>query len=134
LDAKTPSYFDFRGGMHLARREYAEAERDFREAVRLSPEDFEAHNSLAWLLATCRDGAYRNGAEAVRLATTACRLTKEPDAQLLDTLAAALAEAGRFVEAVEIQKQAIELAAPKLKSELEPRLNLYLAGKPFREE
>ncbi len=73
----------------------------YQEAIRLNPDDPSAYNNLAWIRATHPDPELRNGAEAVRLAERACALWKDRDPNLLDTLAAAYAEAGRFPEAVE---------------------------------
>jgi hypothetical protein len=57
---------------------------------------------------------------------------------IIDTLAAAYAEAGDFAEAVQWQVKAIELLPPNpsplLKAPLQSRLDLYKSGKPFRDE
>ena len=47
----------------------------YREAIRLQPDFLAALNNLAWLLAAQPDARFRNGAEAVQLATRACELT-----------------------------------------------------------
>ena len=60
-----------------------------------------AQNDLAWLLATCPDNSVRNGQKAVELAQQAVQLSNGRSPEILDTLAAAYAEAGRFHEAVE---------------------------------
>jgi Flp pilus assembly protein TadD len=109
----------------------------YREAIRLSPQDPRAYNNLAWIRATHPDPGLRNGAEAVELAEKACELRNERDVHLLDTLAAAYAEAGRFAEAVAAVEQAIELAdaggPAGIVPELEERLRLHKAGLPYRE-
>ena len=51
------------------------------------------------MMATDPDPSVRNGSEAVRLAERAVQLTGAREPTLLDTLAAAYAEAGRFQEA-----------------------------------
>ncbi|HET6888091.1 MAG TPA: glycosyltransferase family 39 protein, partial [Candidatus Udaeobacter sp.] len=53
-------------------------------------------DEVAWLLATYPDSKSRDGSEAVRLAEHACDLTQHKIPALLDTLAAAYAEAGDF--------------------------------------
>ncbi len=67
----------------------------------------------------------------------AARLTAYHDPQVLDVLAAAYAETGRFGDAVSIATTALDLArdaglAP-LAGEVEGRLGLYRSGQPFHE-
>jgi hypothetical protein len=74
---------------------------------------------------------------ALRLATQAVEATGGRDAGLLDTLAAAEAEAGIFDRAVTHAQQAAELAAAANQLELGQRIRdrarLYAAGKPYRD-
>ena len=91
---------------------------------------------LAWVLATCKVDALRNGAEAVRWAEEAVRADPS-SATYLNTLAAALAEQGRFPEAVRAAeaalaaaRQANDAATAKL---TEARLEAFRAGRAWRE-
>ena len=107
----------------------------YREAVRLKPDWPELLSHLAWLLATHPDRQVRNGAEAVKLAERACELTGRQSAGPLDGLAAAYAEAGRFADAVSTAQQALALAQTaqkELAGQIQSRLQLYQAGKPYR--
>jgi Flp pilus assembly protein TadD len=81
-----------------------------REALKFSPDQPEVLSNLAWLLATSADDSLRNGKEAVQFAERACQLTKFGQAPAVGTLAAAYAEAGRFEEAVNAGRKAIDLA------------------------
>ena len=78
----------------------------------------------------------RNGAEAVRWARQACEADSYRDAQLIDTLAAALAEAGQFDEAVKMSQRVIDMSAgqPKAAKSARQRLELYRLSKPYREK
>lgn len=76
-----------------------------RLAIHLRPDWPAAQNHLAWILATHPDDALRSGDEAVRLAEAACSRTARNRLEYLDTLAAALAEAGRFDEAVAVCRE-----------------------------
>ncbi len=109
----------------------------YREALRLKPDWPEALNNLAWLLATHPNAAFRDSAEAVRLAERACALTGRKRVLYLGTLAAAYAEAGRFAEAVGTAQEARDLATATGEKDLaalnEKLRLLYQAGKPFRE-
>ena len=126
---------------HLAvalgeRGQYDEALQHFRRAVELTPDSAEARNDLAWLLATCPATALRNGGEAIVHARRAIRLSGDVPS-MLDTLAAAYAEAGRFPEALAAARQALDVAARQndqaLAGVLRARIALYQAGKPFHQ-
>ena len=112
-----------------------EAVGEFREALRIRPDWPLALGELAWLQATSADATVRDPSEALRLASRAADLSGGHDASILDTLAAAYAEAGRFAEATRIADAAEALAdgsAPDLAAEIRGRLSLYRAGQPFR--
>jgi tetratricopeptide (TPR) repeat protein len=108
----------------------------FQQAVQLEPGDPAAQNNLAWLLATCGQASLRNGAKAVELARQASTLTGGQNPIVLHTLAAALAEAGRFSEAVDTARQAARLAEAQpnaaLAGQLQMEIKLYQEGKPLR--
>src|SRR5205085_1426618 len=118
------------------KKDYERAVKDYEDALALKAEDASTLNRLAWLRATCADGKYRDGAKAVELARKACELGKWKDVNLLDTLAAACAEAGQFDEAVQWQEKA--LADPDFEKrageEARKRLQLYKDKKSFQAE
>ena len=93
----------------------------------------EAQNQAAWILATSERPRVRNGALALHLAQRAA--AQAESANVLDTLAAAYAEAGNLKQAVETQQAALDLASPThpLRGELEARMASYRAGQPWRE-
>jgi hypothetical protein len=103
------------------------------EIVRLSPKNADAHNQLAWRLATCLDASVRDGPKAVTYARKACELTGWENANILDTLAAAYAEAGQFDEAETWQTKAFLLAGEAQKLRYGARLKSYRARKPYHE-
>lgn len=102
-----------------------EAADEFRVALRLQPsigpgsKNQTWANNLAWLLATHPDAAVRNGAEAVEWASksaAAAASAKQLEADFLDTLAAAYAEAGQFDKAVETAYQVVDKARLEIKT------------------
>jgi Flp pilus assembly protein TadD len=107
-----------------------------QDGLARTPEAPQLANYLAWVRATNPDAQHRDGAEAIRLAELACKGTQYSDANFLDTLAAAYAEAGRFDDAVATSKRALELAAdrPTQAAEFRSRLALYEAGTAYREQ
>ena len=89
---------------------------------------------LAWLLATAPEAELRAPAEALE------RLERLPPAardtepiQALEARAAAHASLGRFPEALEWQRRALERAPLESRAALRERLALYEARKPFRQ-
>jgi tetratricopeptide (TPR) repeat protein len=120
-----------------AKGQVKDALAQWREILRIAPNDLLALNAVAWTLATSPDASLRNGPEAVRLAQTAQRLAKGDSPQLLDTLAAAHAEAGQFREAIETEDlaemMAKRLGQKELAQRIHARLELYRAKSPFRE-
>ena len=102
-------------------------------AAFLDPTDADAPNELAWVWATCPDGKHRNGAKALDYAQHACELTGWQDGSCLDTLAAAYAATDRFAEAARWQAQAIRLAEPPDQRCYRDRLDLYRAGRAYRD-
>ena len=82
----------------------------------------------------CSDERFRNGAEAVRLATKACEMTSCREHAPIRVLAAAYAEAGDFEQAVKYQRQEIEMLGDGVDTTTcEKRLELYRNGKPFHQ-
>ena len=114
--------------------EYDSAIADFVEAIRLDPRSAEAYNVRAWVWATCPDAKYRDGTRAVESATRSCELSGWKDANDIDTLAAACAEAGDFDAAVKWQTKANALYADaEDKATGQERLKLYRERKPYRQ-
>ncbi len=92
----------------LRQGEVAEALRVCRSGLDHQPNDPRVADRLARILATARQPRYRDGRQAVRWAEKACQLTQSKNPQLLDTLSAAYAEAGRFDEAIAAARRALE--------------------------
>lgn len=107
---------------------------DYERSIELDPSGATAHNDLAWLLATSSDESARNGERAVELATRACELVHDRNADYLDTLAAALAEQGDFTTATAKAQAALALAPDGAKGPIQERLKLYEAQQPYREK
>lgn len=82
----------------------ADSARALRRVIELAPADRESRLRLAWLLATSRDEAVRDGAEALAIASAVDRETGGRDVRAREVLAAALAESGRTAEAAAIAR------------------------------
>jgi tetratricopeptide (TPR) repeat protein len=116
--------------------QFNEARQSLEEAIKAGPRSPGAHSSLAWELATCWADPVRDGPKAIELAKKACEMTEWKNADFIDTLAAAHAEAGQFDEAVKWQKKAMEhpeaIGAGGLER-AKSRLALYEARKPYHQ-
>ena len=132
LDPRDGDVYGNRGLAYQAMGKYEAALKDFNEAAALEPNRSLAHHHLAWLLATGPDAKLRDGKKAVASAKRACELTGWKDAVLLNTYAAAQAEAGDFDAAVRWQARSIELPPKENHKEYRERLELYRMGKPYR--
>ncbi len=118
-------------------RDFAGAIARFRFALRSLPRSPILLNNLAFMLAICPDASLRNNPEAIQLAERACKLTHYKQAVMIDTLAAAYAEAGRFDDATAMAEKARALATEAGDQDLlkinQKLLVLYRAHKPYHE-
>ncbi|MCP4682680.1 MAG: tetratricopeptide repeat protein, partial [Desulfobacterales bacterium] len=116
----------------------AEAISHYHKALTISPDYGEALNNLAWIHATNKNPKYRDGKTAVRMAEQVCKIAGHNNPALLDTLAAAYAQAGVFEKACSTVQKAIELAETannkEMAEEFRIRLELYRSGRPFYED
>ena len=86
-------------------------------------------------MATSPEAKHRDGKKAIVLAAQACKLSNWKEANHLNTLAAAYAEASDFAKAVEWQEKTNYFYLDAEDSRKgEERLKLYKANKPYRDE
>ena len=121
-----------------SRGRIAGAVAQLQKVLELDPKHISAQNNLAWLLATCPDGSLRDGKQAVALAQQAVQLSGGHAPEILDTLAAAHAEAGSFPEAVATAQRALDLSVAQNKNKLaeiiQNQLKLFETNVPFHEK
>jgi tetratricopeptide (TPR) repeat protein len=119
-----------------AQRRYAEAIAVLRQGLAIDRDQPRLAEMLAWLLATTPDATLRKGNEAIQLADQLVLAGGERLPQALHTKAAALAELGRFDEAITTARRAIELAQQRndagLAQQIQANLRLFEAGAPVR--
>ena len=112
------------------------AARYYAAAVETRPDLVPALLSLASIRATAPADELRDGEEAVKLAEKACELTRYADPVALDVLAAALAETGRFPDALRVAEMAVRYARAtgneKRAAAVQRRVELYSRNEPFR--
>ncbi|MBA4387874.1 MAG: hypothetical protein C0404_07825 [Verrucomicrobia bacterium] len=126
---------------------HREAIKSYRRALDLRPDDASVMCDLAWMLATTPDNALHDPNAAITLASNACKATGWQSARALDVLAAALADAGQFAEAVKTLDEALRIVSERVpvidpsgrpdggmdKESLLRRMDSYRGGKPWRE-
>ena len=91
-------------------KDNTEAVRSYQTVLNIKPDMIPALNNLAILLASDKVPAFRNISEAIHLAERACEITNYQDSYLLNTLSITYASGGRFKEAVNLGKKALQLA------------------------
>ena len=131
-----PAHINFAAALQKYGR-FNDAIIHIRRSLQIEPDNPVTMNNLAWIFATCPDPNFRNPAQAISLAQQACRATAYVNPELLDTLAAAFASAGRFDEAVITAQKALNLANENNKQifgAIKSHLDLYKASKPLIEK
>jgi len=134
--AFSEAHFNLGDTLYYLQGRAPEALAHWRQVLRSQPDHLPVLNQVARVLATSPEASVRNGPEAVDLAERAARLSGGRDPVILDTLAAAYAEAGRFEEAAATARRALALATQAQKAPLaeaiQARIALYQAKTPFR--
>ena len=103
-----PDLFRILGDIYYANSDFANAAHSYEKAAALDPRNSTVLNNLAWLYATCEDERYQNPEKALELAQRAAALDQSP--HILDTLAESWYRNGRYPEAMEAGRRALEAA------------------------
>ena len=115
----------------------AEAIAEYDQTAQLRPNSSLILSNLAWMLATCADASLRDGPRAVALAERANEISRGRDVKTLRSLAAAYAEVGRFSEAAEAGRRAMQLSIhdgqTPFRQALQREIALFDAGIPYHE-
>ena len=132
--AERPALYINTAGLFYNQGQHALAIRTYRAALAES-RHLEIVCYLSWILATSKDDSLRNAKEALELAQE-CHKADPNSPFYLNTLAGALAENGRFPEAIEAGDRAVANARVKGDASLvqifEQRLAILKTGKPLR--
>jgi len=121
-----------------AEQRYADLVSILESAIDDCPDEVGLLNNYAWALATLPDAQLRNGEESERLIKRVLERAGREDPSHLDTLAAAVAEQGRYAEAAEIQRRAVAALdgsgfPEDVKAIVRDHLATYRAGRPLRD-
>jgi len=136
-----PGYPDARNnlGVNLQYKGLAaEAIVQYKIALAMRPGNPTFMNNLSWLLATWPDPSIRDGPRAIELASEADRISGGSSPEILETLAAAYAETGRFRDASDTAGWAMVVAAnegkARLVDEIRAEMQFYQKRMPYREK
>jgi tetratricopeptide (TPR) repeat protein len=108
-----PAFFEaalLRASANAALGRYAESLKEIEHVIRIRPRTTGLARALsdrAWIRAVCPDPSFRNGRQAIKDATAACKIMSWDDEDMIDTLAAAYAETGDFDSAVSYEDRAL---------------------------
>jgi len=105
---ENPGLYSLLGDLEYRRQNYAAAREAYEASLALKPDNAAVLNNLAWLLVTSEHQHLRDPQRALALAQRAVEI--ETSAYILDTLAECYFANGRFEEAVEAARQALESA------------------------
>lgn len=134
-----PNSADWRanlGDIYSSAGRVQEAIKAYEDSLRLNPNLASVVNDLAWIFATSRDAQFRDPHRAVEFGERAAYLSGNIDPEVLDTLAAAYASDGRFVDAIAAAQRGIDLAERSnekrvLADDMRTRLHLYEAHESY---
>ena len=124
-----------RANYYLGR--YNESLKEIEHVISIRPRKdafARAYHDRAWLRLSCPDQSYRNGQQALKDATSACKLIDWKDEDMIDTLATAYAEVGDFDSAVRYEEKALAVkgAKPNDSKRLQAHLDSFKQQHPLQ--
>lgn len=139
LNPDYPEALDGLAAALLQMKNHADAAEVLLRFERAHPDDPRAVYKRAWLLATAPEASLRNGPEAERLAHRLLEIKGATDPFAADTLAAALAEQGRFEQAHHTARdmlaslEKLPQLPPHAREALQKHAQTFLSSRPWRE-
>jgi tetratricopeptide (TPR) repeat protein len=109
MDPRMSSVYVYRGLCRERLGRYKDALNDYTKALELKPTDAAIHNNIAYLYISANDESFRDKAKALEHAKKAAELSKEKNAEILDTLARAYFINGQIKDAVDTENRALKL-------------------------
>jgi tetratricopeptide (TPR) repeat protein len=109
MDPRMSSAYVYRGLCREKLEKFNDALNDYTKALKLKPNDAAIHNNMAYLYISAQDENFRDQTKALAHAQKAAELSKEKNAEILDTLANAYFVNGQSKEAVDAENKALKL-------------------------
>jgi len=109
MDPKMSSAYVYRGLCRERLGKYKDALNDYTKALELKHNDAAIHNNIAYLYVSANDESFKDKVKALEHAKKAAELSKEKNAEILDTLAKAYFINSQIKEAVDTENKALKL-------------------------
>jgi Flp pilus assembly protein TadD len=109
MDPRMSSAYVYRGLCRERLKKHKDALSDYTKALELKPNDAAVHNNIAFLYVSSNDESFRDKVKALEHAKKAAELSKEKNAEILDTLARAYFINGQVEEAIDAENKALKL-------------------------
>jgi tetratricopeptide (TPR) repeat protein len=109
MDPRMAIAYVYRGLCREKLGKYNDALSDYTKALELKQNDAAVHNNIAYLYVSANDERFRDKAKALEHAKKAAELSKEKNAEILDTLARAYFINGMVKEAIDAENKALKL-------------------------
>jgi tetratricopeptide (TPR) repeat protein len=109
MDPRMGSAYVYRGLCREKLGKYKDALSDYTKALELKPNDAAIHNNIAYLYVSANDDSFKDKAKALEHAKKAAELSKEKNAEILDTLAKIYFMNGQVKEAIDAGNKALKL-------------------------
>lgn len=109
MDPRMSSAYVYRGLCRERLGRCKEALNDYTRALELKPNDAAIHNNIAHLYVSAKDESFRDKSKALEHAKKAAELSREKNAEILDTLARAYFINGMVKKAVDSENKALKL-------------------------
>jgi tetratricopeptide (TPR) repeat protein len=109
MDPRMSSAYMYRGLCREKLGKYKDALNDYTKALELKPNDAAIHNNIAYLYVSANDESFRDKVKALEHAKKAAELSKEKNAEILDTLAKAYFINGQIKDAIDTENKALKL-------------------------
>ena len=121
-DPANAELYGMLGNIYYGAKNWSGTQDAWEKSLALKPDNAMVLNNLAWHYATCEDQSYQDHYRALALARLAIRLEKSP--HIWDTLAESYFVNGRYRDAVEAARNALQRAA-KNRSYYEEQLEKF---------
>lgn len=124
-----------RANTYVMMGKHVDAVHDYKKVLEQKPDDVNALNNLAWMLATSTQEGIRNAKSAIEYSERAAKITEFKQSYILSTVAAAYAESGDFAKALEwLDKADAVCEDPSQKTSLKAERESYDKKRPWRED